>query len=53
MEKKKNNQQYLKDQIEDFFNSKVKRKTAQTLNQGHGRIEKRTCETISGLEGFT
>jgi predicted transposase YbfD/YdcC len=48
----KNNQQYLKDQIEDFFNSKIKRKKAETLNQGHGRIEKRKCEVINDLEGF-
>lgn len=49
----KNNQQYLKDNIEDFFNSKMKREINQTLTQGHGRIEKRRCEVISDLEDFT
>lgn len=49
----KNNQQYLKDQIEDFFNSKMKREINSTLTQGHGRIEKRKCEVISNLESFT
>jgi predicted transposase YbfD/YdcC len=47
----KNNQQYLKDVIEDFFNSKAERQVNQTLTQGHGRIEKRRCEVISDLEG--
>jgi predicted transposase YbfD/YdcC len=49
----KNNQQYLKDNIEDFFNSKMERKSDQTLTQGHGRIEKRRCEVITDLEDFT
>jgi predicted transposase YbfD/YdcC len=49
----KNNQQYLKDAIEDFFNSKTEREKDQTLTQGHGRIEKRSCEVISNLEGFS
>jgi predicted transposase YbfD/YdcC len=49
----KNNQQYLKDNIEDFFNSKMDRKIDQTLTLGHGRIEKRRCEVISNLEDFT
>ncbi len=45
----KNNQQYLKDEIEDLFNSKIERKVNQTLTQGHGRIEKRRGEVISNL----
>lgn len=49
----KNNQQYLKDNIEDFFNSKMERTIDQTLTQGHGRIEKRRCEVISNLGDFT
>jgi predicted transposase YbfD/YdcC len=49
----KNNQQYLKDEIEDFFNSKIEREINQTLTQGHGRIEKRRCEVISNLEAGT
>lgn len=49
----KNNQQYLKDNIEDFFNSKMERKVHQTITQGHGRIEKRRCEVITDLEDFS
>lgn len=48
----KNNQKDLREQMEDIFNSKIERKTDQTLNQGHGRIEKRICESISNLEGL-
>lgn len=49
----KNNQQYLKDEIEDFFNSKIAREVNQTITYGHGRIEKRRCEVISDLEACT
>lgn len=48
----KNNQQDLREQLEDIFNSKIARKTDCAINQGHGRIEKRTCETISDLSGL-
>ena len=49
----KNNQQYLKDEIEDYFNSKMEREIHSSLTQGHGRIEKRKCEMICNLECFT
>lgn len=50
----KGNQQYLKDEIEDWFDSKIIPKNSnQMVSLGHGRIEKRTCEVISDLASFS
>lgn len=49
----KNNQQYLKDEIEDIFDGKTAREKDVIRSLGHGRIEKRTCEVISELDIFT
>ena len=42
----KDNQKNLKMQVEDIFNSATVRKTHEMVDTGHGRIEKRICETI-------
>ena len=42
----KDNQKNLKEQMEDIFNSKTKRKIDEKSNCGHGRIEHRRCEAI-------
>lgn len=43
----KDNQKYLKDQIEDIFNGTSLRCVSEKSAMGHGRIEKRICETIA------
>jgi predicted transposase YbfD/YdcC len=45
----KDNQEELKEQIEKVFTLNPATQTAITLDSGHGRIEKRTCEVISNL----
>jgi predicted transposase YbfD/YdcC len=42
----KDNQKNLKMQVEDIFNSAAVRKTDVMVDAGHGRVEKRICETI-------
>jgi predicted transposase YbfD/YdcC len=42
----KDNQKNLKEQMEDIFNSKTRRKIDKKSNCGHGRIEHRICEAI-------
>jgi predicted transposase YbfD/YdcC len=52
----KDNQKNLKEDVEDIFNSVATRKTDVMIDTGHGRVEKRTCETIiansTGLKGM-
>jgi predicted transposase YbfD/YdcC len=43
----KDNQKYLKDQIEDVFNGSAPRNTNAKTNVGYGRIENRICEAIA------
>lgn len=48
----KDNQKYLKDQIEDIFNgSAARNRSSSKTSMEHGRIEKRICETIAIKEG--
>jgi predicted transposase YbfD/YdcC len=52
----KDNQKLLKEQLEDVFNSNIKRTKDEMNTCGHGRIEKRRCEVIAtsqiDLEGI-
>lgn len=48
----KGNQSDLKEQIVRFFNRKTARTRAATDDCDHGRVEKRTCETIDDLPFF-
>jgi predicted transposase YbfD/YdcC len=45
----KDNQEELKEQIEKVFSLNTRAETAVTLDTGHGRIEKRTCEVRDDL----
>ncbi|MBC7914347.1 MAG: ISAs1 family transposase [Pyrinomonadaceae bacterium] len=45
----KDNQEDLKTQIEKVFMLNTAKETAITLDAGHGRIEKRSCEVINNL----
>lgn len=45
----KDNQQELKEQVEKVFALSTKTEADMTLDFGHGRIEKRTCQAIDDL----
>ena len=48
----KDNQKDLKEQMEDIFGSKATRRLDEMVTAGHGRIEKRRCESIAASEVF-
>ena len=45
----KDNQEELKEQVEKVFNLNTKAETEITIDAGHGRIERRTCQAIDNL----
>ncbi|MFN0293265.1 ISAs1 family transposase [Pedobacter helvus] len=45
----KDNQQELKEQVEKVFAMNPKTEADMTIDAGHGRIEKRTCQAIENL----
>lgn len=45
----KDNQQELKEQVEKVFTMNPKTEAELTIDVGHGRIEKRTCQAIDNL----